>query len=396
MGSIQVSNAAIMLLLYMLLARKVGLDAFGQIMLANYIAVLIGVAVNFGTGQSAVKTVAHAKKDNHLLSEIVCGIALLRTSVFILFLVFFAIYWMIAPGNYFLLSAIPLVLAEVLNPLVIYLGKEELSRYNIANLCAKLIILALVIFFINSPDQAVWVNFILGAVHIAIYLYLTLFIIIKGKLKLVLPGLSSMARLVKENFYVLGNNFSVTLQQSLMVFALGKWGNPAWLGPYSLCDKIAWSGRLMIISVCNSIYPKGSVLFNENIHLFNLFKKRIRNFLFIGFTSLSLILFVFASPIIHIMAGHADSTAVYLLQVTAFLQVVAALNSFNVIELLIRNQNSYIFKIALILLAIALLLSVNIALYGNLLMLGAYAILVELAALIMYEYVIRTRISHLN
>jgi O-antigen/teichoic acid export membrane protein len=380
----------------MLLARKVGLDAFGQIMLANYIAILIGVAVNFGTGQSAVKTVANAKNDHLVLSEIICGIALLRISVFMLFLVSFLVYWLIAPGNYFLLFAIPLVLAEVLNPLVIYLGKEELSRYNIANLCAKLIILALVIFFINRPGQAVWVNFILGTVHTAIYLYLTLFVIIKEKLKPVLPGLSSMTQLVKENFYVLGNNFSVTLQQSLMVFALGKWGNPAWLGPYSLCDKIAWSGRLLIISVCNSIYPRGSVLFNENTHLFRLFKKRIRNLLFIGFASLSLALFLFASPIIHVMAGHPDPTAVYLLRVTAFLQVVAALNSFNVIELLIRNQNGYIFNIALILLAIALFLSIGIALYGNLFMLGAYAILVELAALIMYEYVIRTRISRLN
>ena len=72
----------------------------------------------------------------------------------------------------------------------------------------------------------------------------------------------------------------------------------------------------------------------------------------------------------------------------ALLQVLAAVNSFNVIELLIKGDNLYIFRIAMILLIIATALSVSIALSKTLFLLGAYSLIVEFAALLMYEYVI--------
>ena len=49
LGSIQVSNAVIMMLLYPLLAQKVGLEAFGYAMVANASVGLISIIVNFGT-----------------------------------------------------------------------------------------------------------------------------------------------------------------------------------------------------------------------------------------------------------------------------------------------------------------------------------------------------------
>ena len=110
--------------------------------------------------------------------------------------------------------------------------------------------------------------------------------------------------------------------------------------------------------------------------------------LFLVFTSFSIFLMVFASPIIHLIAGHPDQNATFLLRIMALLQVIAAINSFNVIELLIRGSNLYIFRIAIILFSIALILAIGIALSKNLFLLGTYALIVEFSALLMYEYVI--------
>ena len=110
--------------------------------------------------------------------------------------------------------------------------------------------------------------------------------------------------------------------------------------------------------------------------------------LFVVFTSFSIFLIVFASPIVHLIAGHPDQNATFLLRIMALLQVLAAINSFNVIELLIRGSNFHIFRIAILLFVIALIFSILIAVSKNLFLLGSYALIVELSALLMYEYVI--------
>ncbi len=389
LSSIQVSNAIIMMLLYPILARKVGLEAFGAVMVANASAGLVGIVVNFGTSQSGIKDIAIHKDNIEELSRIFYSTLILRCLLFLIFITGFAIYDYsnFHVSSYFLF-AIPLVLAEVMNPLFIYLGKDSLALYNVSNLFAKVSIIIIVILTVKGHGEAVWINFILGIVHFTVYFFLLLRMIIITKIRFKLPALAGFVNMLKENFYLLGNNLSVQLQQTLMLLVMAKWGNPSWIGPYSLCDKITWSGRLLIISVCNSVYPKAASIFQLDPELFKLFKGKIREMLFLVFASFSVFLIVFASPIIYLIAGHADQNATILLRIMGLLQVLAAINSFNVIELLIRGNNLYIFRIAMILLVVAAILSVGIAFSKSLFLLGTYALIVELSALLMYEFVI--------
>ncbi|WP_411275235.1 lipopolysaccharide biosynthesis protein [Daejeonella sp.] len=389
LGSIQVSNAVVMMLLYPLLTQKVGLEAFGQAMVANASAVLLGVIVNFGTSQSGIKETAIHRNDKAELSKIFYSILMLRSLLCLAVAGgIIAFHYSGFPISRYFLFAIPLVLAEILNPLFIYLGKESLTLFNASNLLAKILIIILVIFLIQGSKEAHWINFILGAVHFGIYLLLLIRIAIISQLRFILPSFTGFTEMMKSNFYLVGNNLSVQLQQSLMLLMLAKWGNNDWLGAYSLCDKITWSGRLLIISVSNSVYPKAASIFHSDPELFKLFKKKIRRMLFVVFTSFSIFLIAFAPPIVQLIAGQPNANATFLLRIMALLQVLAALNSFNVIELLIRGSNLYIFRIALILFVIAMVLSVSIAMSRNLFFLGLYTLIIELFALLMYEYVI--------
>lgn len=391
LSSIQVSNAIIMMLLYPILARKVGLAAFGEVMVANATAGIIGIIVNFGTSQSGIKDIAIHKENNEELSRIFYSTLILRSLLFLVFVIGFALYNNSDfPVSRYFIFAIPLILAEILNPLFIYLGKESLSLFNFTNLLAKILIIILVIVTIKGQEEAVWINFILGTVHFGIYLLLLVRIIMVSKLRFRLPSPDGFVLMLKNNFYLVGNNLSVQLQQSLMLLVMAQWGNPAWIGPYSLCDKITWSGRLLIISVCNSVYPKAASIYQADPELFKLFKQKIRKLLFVVFTTFSVFLIIFAAPIVNLIAGHADQSATFLLRIMALLQILAAINSFNVIELLIRGNNLYIFRIAIILLVLASILSISIAFSNSLFLLGTYALIVELSALLMYEYVIST------
>jgi O-antigen/teichoic acid export membrane protein len=375
--------------LYPLLAKKVGLEAFGEAMVFNATAALLGVVVNFGTSQSGIKEIATHKDNKEQLSRIFGSILILRSFLFLVLAGGFIVYHYSGfhTSRYFLF-AIPLVFAEILNPLFIYLGKESLSVYNASNLLAKILIIILVIYLIKGSNEAPWINFILGSVHIAIYILLLIRISILNHINFRPPSFAGFKSMLKNNFYLVGNNLSVQLQQSLMLLMLAKWGNIAWIGPYSLCDRITWSGRLLIISICNSVYPKAASIYQVDPELFKLFKQKIRKMLFLVFTSFSIFLIVFASPIVYLVAGYHNDDATFLLRIMALLQVLAAINSFNVIELLIRGSNLHIFRIAIMLFAIALILSLCIANSRNLFLLGSYALIIEFSALLMYEYVI--------
>lgn len=348
--------------------------------------------MNYGTSQSGVKDVVMNKDEPQNLSSVFYNTLLLRIIIFITFLFVFSLLGLGYLPNYnFYFVSIPIILSEVLNPMFLYLGIEKLLLYNISNLIAKLFIIISIMFLISGTEDAIWVNFIIGSINTAIYLFLVIFGIIKYRLTFKFFNKSEILKLLISNFYLVGNNISVQLQQSLMVFSINLWGDPMWLGTYSICDKIIGSVKMMISYISYSIYPKAAFLFKEDINHFTLFKNRIKKILAISFLILSIGIMVFAGPIIHLLNGEPNSSAETLLHIMAFLPTVAALNSFNVLELLIRNQNIFIFRIAMILLILSVGISLVIVVWGNLFWFGAYTLLIEISALLMYEYLIRKR-----
>lgn len=392
LSSVQLYNTLLSFLIYPIIIRKVGLDAFGLFIVANYFAVLVGTIVNYGTSQSGVKDVVMNKDEPKNLSSVFYNTLLLRFIIFIIFLFIFSLLGLGDITNYnFYLFSIPIILSEVLNPMFLYLGIEKLLLYNISNLIAKLFIIILIIFLIGGTEDAIWINLIIGSINTAIYLFLVIFGIIKYRLTLNFINKSEILKLSINNFYLVGNNISVQLQQSIMVFTINLWGDPMWLGTYSICDKIIGSVKMMISHITYSIYPKAAFLFKEDIKHFTLFKNRIKKILSISFLILSIGIMAFAGPIIHLLNGEPNASAETLLHIMAFLPTVAALNSFNVLELLIRNQNIFIFRIAMILLVLSVGISLTIVVWGNLYWFGAYTILIEISALLMYEYLIRNR-----
>ena len=73
----------------------------------------------------------------------------------------------------------------------------------------------------------------------------------------------------------------------------------------------------------------------------------------------------------------------------AFLPAIAALNSLNVLNLLIRNANRSIFRIGLVMLIAAAATAVLLVSSGHFRLFGAYTLIIELGALLMYEYAIK-------
>ncbi len=384
---IQLSNIFFMMLLFPVLTRLLGIEKFGEVMAANAFAGLAGGLVNYGTIQSSIKEVANAKNDGGELSRIVFETLCIRLIFFVLLAIILIFSNLILKDYYLLyLLTIPLLFAEVLNPMFLFLGLENLKYLNLANLISKIITILFVLVFIKNQVDTPWVNFIMGCSLSICYLFVLIWGINKYKISWVLPSKLSQKVLLKSNFYLLVNNFSVHLQQSFMLFALQIWGKAAWLGAYALCDKIVWSSRLLIISISNSVYPTAAQLHKTDTVKWLAFKQQLKWRTGYLFLSGSVVLFLLSDPIIFLLSGNLNAEASLFLKLMAFVPFIASLNFMNVLDRVLNNDNYSIFQIAIILLMVSSLSAFGMVYWGNFWGVGLYTLTVETIALLLYEF----------
>lgn len=382
LSSIQLSNALLMLLLYPVITRIIGLEAFGQVMVANAFAGLMGILVNYGTIQTSIKEVAVLKEQKESLSAIVTNTFAVRLALFTVVAILLSISGFFI-GQYYLfyLLTLPLIFAEVVNPMFIFLGVQNLRIFNLANLVAKSATVLIIILFIQGSEDAMWVNFLMGTVLSLTYLFLIARATKMYRLHFKWPSHLSQMLILKGNFYLFFNNIAVHLQQSLMLFALQRWGTPELLGAYSLGDKVIWSARMLLISISSAVYPTSARLFNNNPQDWIAFKRKVKISVGMVFLFGSLFLFLFPELIIGILIGEPNSIAVLFLRQMALVPFVAALNLMNVLDRLLYNDNLSIFKIAMLVFVISAGTSYFLVNTGVHPFYGYYPLIIEACAL---------------
>lgn len=199
-----------------------------------------------------------------------------------------------------------------------------------------------------------------------------------------------MVTLLKSNFHLTVNNASVNLQQSVIVFALANWGSANVLGAYTLCDRIIGQCRNLLITLSNAIYPNAVHAYNADKTHWNSYRRKTKYLLGGAFFAGTVLLFVLADFIIcPVLSKQPDQIAVMFLRIMALVPFISAFNVLNVLDQLLKNNTVYIFRIATILLILALPLSFIAAKLNNYILIGGFTLVIELSALLMYEYCIK-------
>jgi len=389
LGSIQVSNMLLALLSMVIVTRTVGIVAFGLVTSGYRFALLAGSGINYGTGQSGIRDTALTQGNAVKLSNVFYTTLLLRLIIFLIFLV--AIFILQVTGLFyskFVWFSMPVVLAEVFNPLCFYIGVEKLKTFNIYNLISNVAALGAIIFMVHGADDALFVNFILGMANIATYGVLLMQFAIRFKLPLIWPHRDGLKKLATDNFYLTINNASANLQQNVIIFVLTKWSTPNILGAYAVCDRFIGQIRNILNIVANAIYPNAVRIYVESLELWNNYRRKIKRLFMALFFAGGLITFVLADLIIDILSDRPDVTAILFLRIMAFVPVISVLNTINTLDQLIKKHNVYIFRIATLLLVISTLLAVVLTTTGNVFLIGAFTVIVEICGCLMYEYVI--------
>lgn len=392
---IQGTNVLLQLFLIPIILRKVGLSEFGLIMLASSYAALISILVNFGSNQTGVKDIALYKDSPKELAKTFYSIYYSRLVFLIVSLVLlYLISYFFLPTNtllHFVFAGL-IIVSELFNPFFFFVGLQKLFVYNLVNLLSKLVSVILILLLIKSPVDSLYVNLIIGGSQTLGFLSLFIYLIKKYELFNFRLPIHLIGQYIRKNMYLTGNNLSVQLQQSVFLLSLSALGNASLLGAYSLCDKLVWSARMVIISFFNAIFPKAVVLNKENPEKWKVLKKKLNWGIAALFSMTALVLYFFADLIVMLIVGHEDALSARFIQSISIVPLIIGLNVLNVADLLLHNQYQSIFIISLILLGIAFVLTWIFMYLGKTDLYGFYPLFAEIGSIPLYLYYIK-RIS---
>jgi O-antigen/teichoic acid export membrane protein len=386
LGIFQASGIALQLLVIPIITRKYGIATFGQVTLAASFAAFIASVTNYGTSQTAIKEVAGNADDRIFLSKLFYKILIFRFFASVIFFPVLAFMLFLHPtlSIWVWVGAIPLLLAEIVNPLYFLIGKEKIQWISWGNIGVKVLVLALIILIPLHSQQAAWINGILGMPIVLYYVFICLYIHRKESLQVIIPSRESLMQLAKENFYIMFNSTAVSLQQSVFLFTVANYVSANTLGMYALIDKLLGVFRQLISSVSNAVYPQAARLFQQSPSNWFQFKKTLQKIYAILFGIMAVAIFLGAKLIVVLITKKDDPATELFVQLFSLAPLLMALNANNVLTLLLEKRHQILFIISMFILAITFLISYLFVQFTDHQALGWYPVVIESCCLLIY------------
>jgi PST family polysaccharide transporter len=257
---VQGINLLVPLILTPVLIVRVGLDQFGIFAASTALAAFFMLFTDFGINVTAVRRIVSLKKNTAALNSVLSNIfflkLLLTGIIFIIYLV--AIFIIPVFRQYFLihLFSFTLVLAHAFMTSWYYQAFENISRTVIPSVIIRCISLLLVLLFVKSPEDTMYVNLILGGGNILIAVVLFAGIRKNHALAFKLPGRFSIKQELETNFAIFISNIGTALYANVSVIILSFFVAPAMVGIYSVAEKIIQLLKGFLALIHYSSYPE--------------------------------------------------------------------------------------------------------------------------------------------
>lgn len=364
---IQSSNVLISIISMPLLIQSIGVDQFGLVNLALSVIVLLNILVGFGYNLSAPREVAIKQGDKTALSYLLSNIF----SVKIIFATISALFILVAIFGFNLFREYQLILvfsvlllySEATLPLWFFQGMEKMKLVSIANIFSKLLFLMGIVFFIHSPDQSKWVNFILGFFGLSINLALLFYIHIFMKIRFFRPKFSAIWQSLNENLLFFFSNMASHISVNGGLIILSFYASAETLGMYSLAERVVMVLRLFPALIIQAIFPNASKLYEEDEVKFFRFLKRVY-FRGLFFGAVITAGAHFAAPwIIKILSRSELEESVVFLKILAAVPFLACLNIGNIVLMLAADLKQLLFRASWMMCLYMIIVSVILTTY---------------------------------
>jgi PST family polysaccharide transporter len=382
-------NIFVALLATRVLFSTLGEAQYGLVNLALSVVLLSSVTVRYGYHLNGPKRIALFRyelvKKQALINEIITTRTIIAVGVAIILFCMTYFFGFFKSYATFLYYSLVLLFGQALFPMFYFQGNDKISGVTLVNTFAKGAYLLLIILFIKTPKDGVYVNFLLGATSIVVYVFFWISIYKKEKIKWVWSRVNNIKNRLIENFHFFISTIAghVSIHGGLIILA--NFVNNTVLGEFALAEKVALLMRMVPVFFTQAILQKATIFFEKDQTQFNSYVNKI---FIIGLSitfGMGLTAIILSKWIIFLLAGSHVIYSETILKILAFIPFLSMLNFKNMIKILVEEKKQLLTKATWITAIVMLILATIGSYYYGGYGLSVALVLTEILSFIVYS-----------
>lgn len=334
------------------LIATIGSANYGAYSISYTILQYVLLISAFGFSCTTTKQIAQNRDDIDYISKIFYSTLLARLILTIIATIVLLIVVVLVYPKYIILYFLGLgiVFGDILNPIWLFQGMENMKYMTIINAITKIIFTLLIFIFIRKPDDYIYITFLNSAGFIisgiiSYILAIRIFQIKKNRI-----SVNDIILQIKDASIVFLSSAFISLYNNSFAFILGLFVSESSIGIYAAVEKIIKAAKSVIEPVSIALFPHVAKSFvgksmrvNVSI-LFGYSKKIALPLLLISFG-----IFVFAPFVCNLFLKSIASKSILLLRLMSPLIIFGGLNyMFGVVGMINLGLQKEWFKILFI------------------------------------------------
>jgi PST family polysaccharide transporter len=326
---IQVANAVLPFVIIPHLVHSVGVDKIGIIYIAQAIMSYLTILTDYGFNLTATKFISvnrHSKnKLQFIYNAVISTKVLLAVIAFLVLLSLIFLVPALKQERLLFLLSFPVVIGNTFFPVWFFQGIEEMKYTSLMNFISKIIFTISIFFLINSKEDYVKVNFLLGAGNIISCLIAFYIIIKKYEIKNRF-SLRYIKYQLTEGWHIFISNMAVNVYMYSNILILGVFADKTTLGYFGIADKCTQGIRQILMVFYQAIYPKAChVAKTSHLLLIEFYKRVFLKFLLL-IALICLTIFAFAPFVAYLLTKSYHPELIIMLRIMCFIPLIVALN----------------------------------------------------------------------
>jgi polysaccharide transporter, PST family len=322
------------------LVYTLGTERYGLLAFAAAFVFYFQVIIDYGFNYSAVQAVSLHRGDPRQLSRIFFSVtaikfifALVCLGVLLLLIALVPLFHKDAHLFIWIFAA---TAGTILFPVWFFQGIEEMKYITLFNFICKGSATGLMFAFVKNTDDYMWVPYLNAGGNVLVGILSMVILFVKFRIAPVLPDRATVIGSLRDGFRIFMSLAVSTLFNNTNTFLLGVFSNNFIVGTYAVAEKIVRACIALSVPISNAIYPRTVMLFKESHERALSFLRKI---LFGGSALIgcvSILLFLFAGPIVFLVTGTHNGTAVLVVRILAILPLTVFVDNIYGVQVLLN------------------------------------------------------------
>ncbi|MEQ1962910.1 flippase [Xenorhabdus khoisanae] len=348
--SIQGMNYIIPLITLPYLVRVLGPAGYGSLGFALALVQYCCLITDYGFNLSATKQIAIHSENKKKVSKLFWNVMTCKIVMATLCIVIINIAILLIPQlseiKDIINAGLFMVLGNVLFPIWLFQGKEEMGWIALANISARLLAIPLIFIFVTQSNDANIAALITSVTTVIAGIIGLYFVKCQNWITWYKPTLSGLKKTMQEGWHIFISTAAISLYTTSTTVILGFISGPIAVGYFVAADKLRQAVQGLITPISQSFYPRISFTMTKSKTEGYLMISKLLRLQGAGALFLSIAVFSLAPFIINFIYGSNYRDSIPVLMLMAWLPFIIGLsNIFGIQTLLVLGYRAIFSKI---------------------------------------------------